>query len=551
MALLSPLLLIWPDERVLLVAQVASVAVAGLFLALILYRHHPRLAPWFLLAFYLNPALHSLTLFEFRRVVLVMPFMALALFALDRQKRLLMLAALLMALLGKEDIGLFVAGVGLYLLIIKRDVWWGLGLLILGLGWATIVSLWVIPLFRTPGSEYPQLFYFDYLGSSYGEMLGTIQRDPLILFRQLFSIDRLAALGRLLLPLGLFLPFLAANWLLIAVPTLTLLLLSGDAEMFGLLKWYPAPILPVLFAATAAGLSRFPLSRARLLTVWLLFATILSYFLFSPLPGGRAYEPALYDVTGHQLQALAMVELVPQEASIATQPHVVPHLIQRENVYHYPWIKIGQENIDYFLFDSLSDSYPFSKDEFNIELTKFLVDPAYALVAQTDDIYLLQQNGRNEPEFSANQTAEEAVQLYGFDIAIQDEDGFYRAVSELPASINPGGRLRIILYWQAVATPEAERTVSLHLLDSAGQLVAQHDGLPGAGSRPTSFWQAGQQVRDIHLLEIPADLAPGALNLQLLLYDTFTQERVPFNDGQENFQLGQINIQDQTLPNPD
>ena len=122
MAFLAPLLLIWPDERALLFAQAASVGVAGLILALILYRHHPRLAPWFLLAFYLNPAVQNLTLFEFRRVVLVMPFLALALFALDRQKRLLMLAALLVALLGKEDIGLFVSGVGLYLLLAQKGL---------------------------------------------------------------------------------------------------------------------------------------------------------------------------------------------------------------------------------------------------------------------------------------------------------------------------------------------------------------------------------------------------------------------------------------------
>ena len=92
MALLAPLLLIWPDERALLFAQAASVAVTGLFLALILYDRHPLLAPWFLLSFYLNPAVQSLTLVEFRRVVLVMPFLALALLALHREKRPLMLA---------------------------------------------------------------------------------------------------------------------------------------------------------------------------------------------------------------------------------------------------------------------------------------------------------------------------------------------------------------------------------------------------------------------------------------------------------------------------
>ena len=375
-------------------------------------------------------------------------------------------------------------------------------------------------------------------------MLATLQRDPLILFRQLFSVDRLAALGRILLPLGLFLPFLAADWLLIAVPPLALLLLSGDAEMYGLLKWYPAPILPVLFAATAVGLSRFSPSRARLLTAWLLVATLFGYWLFSPLPGGRAYEPDLYEVTDHDRQGLAMIQLVPKESSIATQPNYVPHLIQRENVFHYPWIKIGRENVDFFLFDPLSNTYPFTVDEFKVELTNFLVDPAYALVAQTDDIFLFQQTSENEPAFTMDQTAEKAVRLYGFDLAIQEENGFYRDVSEMPAPIAPGQRLKVTLFWEALAAPEAERTVSVRLTDSSGQLVAQHDGLPGEGSRPFTFWQPGQKVRDIHTLDIPQDLAPGPFSLELLLYDTFSQERVPWDGGEETANLGQVYIQE-------
>ncbi|UCC52753.1 MAG: DUF2079 domain-containing protein, partial [Anaerolineaceae bacterium] len=299
MALLSPLLWIWSDERVLFLVQAASVAAAGLLLALILRCKHTTLAPWFLLAFFLNPAVQQITLFEFRRVVLALPFLALALYALAEKRRWLMLLALLLALLSKEDIGLFVFGVGLFLLIFQRDWRWGATIMILGLTWSVVVSLWIIPAFRTPGTEYPQLFYFDYLGNSYEEIAATLQRDPLILPRQLISLDRLSALWRIFLPLGLFLPFLGAEWLLIALPALLLLLLSGDAEIYGLLKWYPATILPVFFAATAVGIGQFQLSKAHWLTVWLLLAALLGYWLYSPLPGGKQYEADLYQVTDH------------------------------------------------------------------------------------------------------------------------------------------------------------------------------------------------------------------------------------------------------------
>jgi uncharacterized membrane protein len=537
MALLSPLYLIWPNERVLFFIQAASVAAAGVFLALILYQKHPKLAFWFLLAFYLNPAVHSLTLFEFRRVVLVMPYLALALLALYLDKKLLMLAALFVALLGKEDIGLFVSGVGLFLLFIKRDFWWGLGLLLLGLGWSIIVSLWVIPAFRTPGSEYPQLFYFDYLGDSYGEMIATIRSDPLILFRQLFKPDRLAALGRLLLPLGFFLPFLGADWLLIALPPLLLLMLSGDPEMYGLLKWYPTAVLPVFFAATAVGISRFPNERARWLVVWLMVATAVGYQLFSPLPGGRNYEAALYEVTDHDRQGLEMVLRVPPDAAIAAQPHYVPHLIQRQQLFHYPWIKIGQEQVDYFLFDRQSDPYPFSADEFNHELARLLVDPAYHLVEEADDIYLLQQNSGVEPAFRYDETVQNSPRLYGMDIAQQAEDGFFYDIEGQPLAIEPGKRLRVILYWEALAERKEDWTMSVRLADESGWLFAQHDGVPGLGSLPTSWWQAGQKVQDIHYLDIPQTLPEQPLKLELLLYDSLSQDIISWADGNEQMEL--------------
>ena len=269
MALLSPLFVIWPNERVLFLVQAVSVSSAGLILALMLRKRYRALAPWFLLAFCLNPAVQQMALFEFRRVVLALPFLALALFALAEKRRWLMFASLFVALLAKEDIGLFVFGAGLFLWIFQHDWRWGLAMMLLGFGWSSIATFWVIPAFRTPGTEYPQLFYFDYLGGSYSEILDTLRQDPLILPRQLIGIERLSALWRIFLPLGLFLPFLGADWLLIALPPLLLLLLSGDAEMFGLQKWYTATILPIFFAAVAIGLGRLPIAKARWLAAWL------------------------------------------------------------------------------------------------------------------------------------------------------------------------------------------------------------------------------------------------------------------------------------------
>ena len=87
MVILSPLYLVWSDGRILYIVQVIGLAVAGLLLYKIVREKHPEIAPWFLLAYYLNPALHEIALLELRRVTLAVPYLALAMYALYVKKR--------------------------------------------------------------------------------------------------------------------------------------------------------------------------------------------------------------------------------------------------------------------------------------------------------------------------------------------------------------------------------------------------------------------------------------------------------------------------------
>jgi hypothetical protein len=70
--------------------------------------------------------------------------------------------------------------------------------------------------------------------------------------------------------------------------------------------------------------------------------------------------------------------------------------------------------------------------------------------------------------------------------------------------VEPGQVVRLSLFWQA-DEPVGERfTVFAHLLDQNGRLVAQQDGEPVGGSRPTTSWSAGEVIRDhVGILVLP------------------------------------------------
>lgn len=547
LALYAPLLLIWPDERILLIAQVIVMAVTGLILAKIVQDKHPALAPLFLLAFYLNPYVHEVTLFEFRRTVPAALFIALATYALYKKRDGLLIFSLLMVLLTQEDMGLLVSAFGAYLLLFERKWKLGLPLLIGGVAWTFVISFWVIPAIGRPGNEaklYPQLFYFDYLGSNYQEIAATLLADPLILFRQVLQLDHLAALFRFFLPLGIVLPFLSPGLLIVILPTLAYLLLSNDPDMYLLEKWYTAPILPIVFAAIAIGLTHLSAKWAGRAVAFLLICSMIGFFVSSPAPGGGRYIPDLFTVTAHDRVALALVEEVPPDAIVATQVLILPHLALREHIYHYPWItQMPLEDIEYLIFDRTAFSHPYNNEEINAIITDTVADPSFVVHLEGDGVYLIEQGGEPLPSFPVNETAEGTINLSRYDLAIKGEDGLYRPVSDAPLMLRPGDAFRVNLYWEALAAPNAERTVSLRVTDPGGTLLAQHDGWPVDNLKPTSWWQTGWQLRDSIYLTIDPAATAGPASLDVLLYDSYTQENVPFSGGKEVLRLHPIIIE--------
>ncbi len=88
----------------------------------------------------------------------------------------------------------------------------------------------------------------------------------------------------------------------------------------------------------------------------------------------------------------------------------------------------------------------------------------------------------------------------------------------LPATATPGAPVTLQLQWDALATPAADYTLFVHVVDAAGTLVAQQDQPPLGGFAPTHTWQPGQRIADAVTLSLPPDLAPGNYTVRAGLY---------------------------------
>ena len=90
----------------------------------------------------------------------------------------------------------------------------------------------------------------------------------------------------------------------------------------------------------------------------------------------------------------------------------------------------------------------------------------------------------------------------------------------------PGQSLEFTIFWSPRGRPTQDYTVFVHLLDSEGQLRGQADSPPTSGRYPTSVWDAGESIADLHALSLAPDLPAGEYRLAIGLYDPQTGKRV-------------------------
>ena len=89
------------------------------------------------------------------------------------------------------------------------------------------------------------------------------------------------------------------------------------------------------------------------------------------------------------------------------------------------------------------------------------------------------------------------------------------------SAATPGRDLAVTLTWQATAPIDRQINTSFRLADAAGNIVAQQDGPPARGIIPTNLFFA-TPLPDTKILSLPAELAPGDYQLQVVAYEVDT-----------------------------
>ena len=344
LAVFGPLWWIWPSADLLLVVQALAIASGAWPLYLVARKHlgSSRAALGFAIAYLLYPATGWLTLNEFHRVALATPLLLFAFRYLDDDRLVAFALCAIAAAACKEEIGLVVAGFGIWYALSHRRGLAGLAIAILGFAWSAIAIGVVIPHFHTAGESD---FYGRYseVGGSAAGIVKTTFTDPGRIVRAAFSTRDLRYLLELAAPLAA-LSLLAPLVLIAALPELAINLLSATTTQTSIHFHYTAGLIPPLVIAAVIGAKRFS-GWAVPVSALAVTAALVGNYRLGPIPGwrhvpgGSHFEVRSAVVTDHDRITARALSLIPKDAVVSATNTLGAHLSARRRILSFPFIQ--------------------------------------------------------------------------------------------------------------------------------------------------------------------------------------------------------------------
>ncbi len=355
----------FPSPKTLLFLQTLVVALGAIpayFLAKhFAEKHHaPRwLVPFSVAVYLLNPFLWNMNLFEFHILPFAIPLLLTAALFYEKEKFFPYIFFLLLSLTVREDVALVIAMFGVLALLQKRSWRWVAAPLVIGGAWFFFATKMIG--YFSPEGSYKFLYYYAWLGQSFGEMAQNIFLHPLRVLARFFTIGNLEMVAGFLMPF-FFLPLARPKYLLLALlPFAEFVLGASGGGILMLETHYGALFLPAVFVAFFAALSSFFSSEPPVIARS--FGGVLKkigskYLEFFPIflgvaavYGFAAFGPAMgigdlwkrYDALWERsAEWRSMVSEIPERASVIASYEFLTPLSGRKSIYALNYVFIGK-----------------------------------------------------------------------------------------------------------------------------------------------------------------------------------------------------------------
>ena len=370
-----PIYALFPSPVTLIVLQVTLIAAAGIVLYF-LARHYLSvpISVMIVASYYGANGVIGPTLGNFYEHCQIPLFVFSLLLALEKQRWVLFWIFAALTLGTREDAGIALFGIGVYLIFSRRYPRTGVALCAVSFSYVALITNTVMPMFSTDSSRLYLANYFRKFVKtetpSTLELLWAIISQPQIIIQVLFTNfgRRILYLLGHWLPLA-FVPVITPSaWIMTIFPLLVLLLQVVNQSATSINTRYTLAVIPGLFYGTILWWSQHQEKfKPRLHRFWIGCIGLSMLLTYTSNPHRALYfispysiQPWVYQSLSAQLDHAADLKTVfnsiPKDASISTSGYIVSHLSGRRNIIRLEVMQMKDENgktvdVDYGLLD--------------------------------------------------------------------------------------------------------------------------------------------------------------------------------------------------------
>jgi uncharacterized membrane protein len=390
---------------VLLVLQALVVAAAVLPLALLAERRGlgPITVAGVSIAYLLHVGTQTFINFDAHETAAVPLFTFVALYAFERDRRVVAYVALVLLAGLKESAIVYAAGVGAWLVVTTRGKRIeGACIFAAFMALFFLVTAVVQPMFLEEGSKgMIHVARFKALGTSPGEIARQVVMHPIDTVSLLFAPAPKAQTLAITTGGFAFLPLLAPEALMLAGPTLAERFLSDKREMWGLGFHYSLPLVGAWAFATVHALSRlkgvasrvpsraFDIASGAVLVVAFVVSNAMAPFPPELASVQKPYMADDDDIARYE-RALAVV---PEDAKVVAQNHFLPHLAYRQFIWQ-PYDEYV-ERADVVVLDAQASPWPHTARHVRGLIARLRADARWEVAFEEDSTIVMRRAKAN------------------------------------------------------------------------------------------------------------------------------------------------------------
>lgn len=425
----TPALLLWlpiyalaPNAATLVLLQVSLITAGGIVLYA-LARHYlqPALSLMIMGGYYGANAVLGPLFSNFHDLSQIPLFIFTLLLAMEKRVWWLVWLMAALTLIVREDTGIVLFGVGVYMVVSRRFPRAGLAMCILAFSYVVLATNVLMAAFSDDVSRRFMMERFGHFAdgesASTLETLWAILSNPVRLMGQILSKPQVKIFYLLVqvLPLA-FVPFLSPYaWAIAGFPLFQLLVQQGESPLAIHIR-YALTLVPGLFYGSILWWSqhthRFK-PRFRRFWIGCIVVSLLIMIPYNPhqvfyfaIP--TSFKPWIYVSLPRQWEHAShirnLVNQIPPDASVSATTYVVPHLSSRREVLRLPFLQVRNDqkqvvDVDYLIADlwqleRYRVAFPLERTHF-VQIVplvdSLLAQNQYGIVGLEDKVILMQK----------------------------------------------------------------------------------------------------------------------------------------------------------------